>query len=243
MQSKRQFFGILVLTQLLLSGCQLGGGYAPVATIGQRGAVHQVVKGDTLYSIAFTYGIDFKRLAAANGIKPPYIIHPEQNIRLFIKGARKKKERQKIVAKRSSTNTRAATKSESQYSNINWRWPIDGKVVRGFALTGKINKGVDIRARLGESVNSAADGVVVYAGGGLRGYGKLVIVKHSDSFLSAYGHNRIILVKEGDKVKGGDIVAEIGSSGLNQQMLHFEIRRDGKPEDPMFYLPNRSGAL
>jgi len=106
-----------------------------------------------------------------------------------------------------------------------------------------VNKGVDIRGKLGESVTSAAAGTVVYAGGGLRGYGKLVIVKHDNHFLSAYGHNRTILVKEGDKVKGGQVVAEIGSSGPNQEMLHFEIRKDGKPEDPLNYLPNRGGAL
>ena len=110
-------------------------------------------------------------------------------------------------------------------------------------MTGKVNKGVDIQGELGESVHNAADGVVVYAGGGLRGYGKLVIVKHNDRFLSAYGHNRAILVKEGEKVKGGQIVAEIGSSESNLEMLHFEIRKDGKPEDPLIYLPNRNGKL
>jgi lipoprotein NlpD len=114
-------------------------------------------------------------------------------------------------------------------------------VILAFSTTGRVNKGVDIRGRLGESVAAAADGVVVYAGGGLRGYGKLVIVKHNDHFLSAYGHNRAILVKEGEKVKGGQVVAEIGSSGLNQEMLHFEIRRDGKPEDPLLYLPDKAG--
>lgn len=86
---------------------------------------------------------------------------------------------------------------------------------------------------------AAADGVVVYAGGGLRGYGKLVIVKHSDGYLSAYGHNRSIRVKEGQKIKGGQVVAEIGSSGTDREMLHFEIRRDGKPVDPLIYLPDR----
>ena len=110
-----------------------------------------------------------------------------------------------------------------------------------FSTTGKVNKGIDIRGGLGESVAAAADGVVVYAGGGLRGYGKLVIVKHNDHFLSAYGHNRAILVKEGEKVKGGQVVAEIGSSGPGKEMLHFEIRRDGKPEDPLLYLPKKSG--
>jgi lipoprotein NlpD len=132
-----------------------------------------------------------------------------------------------------------STPTRSQASNLRWRWPVAGQVVNAFSLTGKVNKGVDIRGKLGESVFAAADGIVVYAGGGLRGYGKLVIVKHNDKFLSAYGHNRAILVKEGEKVKGGQVVAEIGSSRSNQKMLHFEIRRNGKPEDPLLYLPGR----
>ena len=110
-------------------------------------------------------------------------------------------------------------------------------MVNSFSLNGRINKGIDIRGKLGDKVRAAADGVVVYAGGGLRGYGKLVIVKHSDSFLSAYGHNRKIQVKEGDRVKGGQVVGEVGPSSSKQEMLHFEIRRNGKPENPLLYLP------
>ena len=104
-----------------------------------------------------------------------------------------------------------------------------------------LNKGIDIAGKQGERVRSAAGGVVVYAGGSLRGYGKLVIVKHNDLFLSAYGHNESILVKEGDLVEAGQVLARIGrQSGSDTNVLHFEIRRKGIPEDPLRYLPMKN---
>ena len=250
---KRQLVVYLLFALTLLSGCQTGGGFIPVYSVGDRSysrtQYHVVSKGDTLYSIAFKYGLDYKLIASANGIAKPYTIFAGQKLKINKVSSRRvttsqskrksKKQRQKTVAKSRGKSSPRHTLPKSQYAKLNWRWPVDGKVVNGFSLTGKVNKGVDIRGRLGESVHNAADGVVVYAGGGLRGYGKLVIVKHNDHFLSAYGHNRAILVKEGEKVKGGQIVAEIGSSDSNQEILHFEIRKDGKPEDPLIYLPNR----
>jgi lipoprotein NlpD len=104
---------------------------------------------------------------------------------------------------------------------------------------GGVNKGLDISGKPGDRVNAAAEGVVVYAGGGLRGYGKLVIVKHNNQYLSAYGHNRSINVKEGDSVKRGQKLAEIGATGSQQPILHFEIRKSGKPVNPLGYLPKR----
>ena len=100
-----------------------------------------------------------------------------------------------------------------------------------------VNKGIDIVGEAGDAVNAAADGVVVYAGGNLRGYGKLVIIKHTDNFLSAYGNNASLAVVEGDEVKAGRTIASVGSTEENKEMLHFEIRRDGKPVDPLLYLP------
>jgi lipoprotein NlpD len=112
---------------------------------------------------------------------------------------------------------------------------VKGEVVTSFTKSGR--KGVDISGRRGQSVAAAADGRVVYAGGGLRGYGQLIIVKHNKRFLSAYAHNSRILVKEGDNVKVGQRIAEMGDTGTDKIMLHFEIRRDGKPVDPVRYLP------
>lgn len=240
-------FVIYLTLFLTLSACGGSRIYVPGSGAAEQGArsagTHVVQRGETLYAIAFRYGLDYKGLAAANRIRAPYTIFVSQRIRLTTTTAPASKKptrrRQKNIKK---TKAKVAVKSSpirSQASNLRWRWPVAGPVVNAFSLTGKVNKGVDIRGELGESVFAAADGVVVYAGGGLRGYGKLVIVKHSDKFLSAYGHNRAILVKEGERVKVGQIVAEIGSSSSNQEMLHFEIRRNGKPEDPLLYLPGR----
>jgi lipoprotein NlpD len=118
-----------------------------------------------------------------------------------------------------------------------WIWPVSGKVIEKFDE--KRNKGIDIAAKEGDAVLAAADGQVVYSGSGLRGYGNLVILKHGDDFISAYAHNRQILVKQGQAVKRGQRIAEVGRSDASQPKLHFEIRRLGKPVDPLAYLPPR----
>jgi lipoprotein NlpD len=118
-----------------------------------------------------------------------------------------------------------------------WIWPVSGKVIEKFDE--KRNKGIDIAAKEGDAVLASADGQVVYSGSGLRGYGNLVILKHGDDFISAYAHNRQILVKQGQAVKRGQRIAEVGRSDASQPKLHFEIRRLGKPVDPLAYLPPR----
>jgi len=119
----------------------------------------------------------------------------------------------------------------------NWAWPASGKSIAGFNEA--TNKGVDIAGKSGDPVLAAADGKVVYSGSGLRGYGKLVIIKHDATFLSAYAHNSNILVKEGQAVTRGQKIAEMGNTDTDQVKLHFEIRRQGKPVDPTQYLPKR----
>lgn len=125
-----------------------------------------------------------------------------------------------------------------QQKSIAWRWPSEGVIVSSFSPS-KGKKGLDIRGKLGQSVIAAAPGNVVYSGSGLIGYGNLVIIKHNDTYLSAYGHNRRLLVKEGTAVKQGQKIAEMGDSGKEGVILHFEIRRDGKPVNPLSYLPKR----
>lgn len=120
--------------------------------------------------------------------------------------------------------------------DLDWTWPAKGKLVTGFSDTANL-KGIDIAGAIGQPVVASAPGRVVYAGSGLRGYGKLVIIKHNNTFLSAYAHNRDILVKEGQQVKRGEKIAEMGSTDTDQVKLHFEIRRLGKPMDPLKYLP------
>lgn len=124
-------------------------------------------------------------------------------------------------------------------SGFSWRWPADGVVVGTFVTGETTKQGVDIAGASGQAVRAAADGVVVYSGAGLVGYGELIIIKHNDQWLSAYGHNRKRLLNEGQSVKAGQQIAEMGRSGAARDMLHFEIRYNGKPVDPLLYLPKK----
>ena len=120
-------------------------------------------------------------------------------------------------------------------SDGSWGWPAQGKVVSGFSETANL-KGIDIAGKMGQPIFASASGKVVYTGSGLRGYGKLIIVKHDKTYLSAYAHNSKLLVKEGDMVKKGEEIAEMGNTDADKVELHFEIRRYGKPVDPMTFL-------
>lgn len=140
-------------------------------------------------------------------------------------------------AKPSAPPTASASSLSAEDREVAWAWPSDGKVVAGFD-EGK-NKGIDIAGRPGQQVLAAGAGKVMYAGSGIRGYGNLVIVKHSNGLLSAYAHNRAILVKEGQTVNRGQAIAEMGDSDSDSVKLHFEIRQQGKPVDPSKFLPNR----
>lgn len=235
------------------------------ATAGQ----HIVKRGETLYSIAWLYQRDFRELAASNGIASPYTIYPGQKISLTSRrlhavkpytppAARKPPPRPVVNAAPKVVNKPAKVVSERKKdtpvkkqpaptptvdkavtSSSGWRWPVNGRVISGYSLKMPINKGIDISGKLGEPVAAAASGEVVYAGSDLSGYGRLIILKHNSSYLSAYAHNRELFVNEGDSVKAGQKIAEVGSTGTTEPKLHFEIRRDGKPVDPMGYLPQR----
>lgn len=269
----RCLFALLVLAAQL-AGCG-GHSVAPVQTYAHyqnpRGDTHTVNRGDTLYSIAWAYGVDYRELAAGNGISEPYTIYPGQRLDVRLSSKRGAAEgatrspgaptRTVTTAPKRSANTTAAPKTVRSSPGVetqtprpsaksstrkppaptratkikHWTWPAKGQIVTDFASSGR--KGVDISGRLGQPVVAAADGRVVYAGGGLRGYGELIIVKHNKRYLSAYAHNNRILVKEGDEVKIGQRIAEMGSTGSDSVRLHFEIRRDGKPVNPVRYLP------
>ncbi len=213
---------------------------------------HLVEAGDTLYSIAWRHGIDFRELANANSIAPPYTIYPGQKIDLKAKPVRLATIPTSDVGKPSKPVTNIPVKKPSppnighttpeklvKNGQIEWQWPLNGRLVRRFSTQKPINKGIDITAPLGDSVLAAAAGTVVYAGQGLRGYGNLVIIKHDDTYLSAYAHASRILVSEQQSVKAGQKIAEIGSTGTDSVRLHFEIRKNGKPVDPLRYLPPR----
>ena len=130
-----------------------------------------------------------------------------------------------------------ATEPVAGGDDVGWIWPANGKTIGTFSEGG--NKGVDIAGKAGDAVIAAGDGKVVYSGSGLRGYGKLVIIKHNNTYLSAYAHNQNILVKEGQSVTKGQKIAEMGNTDADQVKLHFEVRRSGKPVDPLKYLPQR----
>ncbi|HET7064814.1 MAG TPA: peptidoglycan DD-metalloendopeptidase family protein [Rudaea sp.] len=288
------------------------------------GATYRVVRGDTLYAIAFRNGVDFRELAAWNGIEPPYRIYAGQDLRLGPATGEQTNSHVAMVApaapprapvaaasatpsgpatqtakpaatgggmfedvpatppaqaREESTSAPApmarsesadvlaapaaaavppskATVAEAPVrpappqkvpdegavngaGGLAWRWPGKGPLIGSFVAGDQTRQGIDIGGTAGDPVLAAADGEVVYSGNGLLGYGELIIVKHNASFLSAYGHNRKRLVQEGDKIKAGQQIAEMGSSASARDELHFEIRKNGKPVNPIDYLPAR----
>jgi len=256
-----------------------------------RPASHTVLKGDTLYSIAFYYGLDYHELAELNEIKDPRLIQIGQMLKLFPAALSKTpvtidapaplliKDQPKVVkyvyneaalaqidevqnpskvtapvvakidttatphkpvavvpAKPEPTPRDNAPIVNTEEDALQWSMPTSGKVVAQFSEADN-RKGIDISGKLGQSVVASAPGKVVYSGSGLRGYGKLIIIKHNKTYLSAYAHNDKVLVKEGQTVKRGEKIAEMGKTDADQVKLHFEVRRLGKPVDPAKYLP------
>lgn len=202
---------------------------------GKRPAVHVVRRGENLSSIAWQYGLDYRSIARWNRIRSPYLIHPGQ--RLALRGGAASSSSGRAQGK----NAGAGAKRPAAPAPVpagGWTWPARGQLIRGF---GKGDRGgIDIAGRRGQPVVAARDGRVVYAGSGLVGYGRLVIVKHGERLLTAYAHNDRVLVKEGQTVRVGQKIAEMGSTGTERVKLHFEVRRDGKPLNPLKYLPRRS---
>lgn len=249
----------LVTIATLLTGCISGREFVSVEEKFSKGQTvtgfHLVERGDTLFSIAWRYGIDFRELANANSIASPYVIYPGQKI--DIRNIPKSQPSTKVAAvekpSKPSPKKQSVSRPEPKISQIppekpadpaetDWKWPSNGRLIGYFSTKKPVNKGIDIDGSLGESVLAAAAGTVVYAGQGLRGYGNLVIVKHNETSLSAYAHTSRILVSEQEVVKAGQKIAEIGSTGTDKVKLHFEIRRNGKPVDPLRYLPERPGG-
>ena len=215
--------------------------------------IHLVESGESLYAIAWRYNRNYKDLARMNGIVAPYRIYPGQRLDLSDRAPTKPRERQpapKPSISKSPTRYKnpendakvvqeKVANSTGKKVDISWRWPAKGEVIKHFSLSGQINKGIDLAGKRGEPVFAAANGTVVYRGTGMVGYGNLVIIKHSEDYLSAYAHNSRLLVNEGESTQAGQKIAEIGSTGASRDKLHFEIRRQGKPVNPLQYLPKR----
>jgi len=141
------------------------------------------------------------------------------------------------TAAKTSTTTPAPVTNNADPKS--WEWPTSGRVIRGYIVDDPARNGLDIAGKEGQEITASSGGQVVYSGNGLIGYGELIIIKHSEKMLSAYAHNRVRLVKEGDQVWAGQKIAEMGRNSSDEQLLHFEIRVLGKPVNPMIYLPNR----
>lgn len=250
-----QWLGFLIIgvASLILVACSStvvrqtsSGASRPTASQPKPGVTVRVQRGDTLYGIASRNGINLSDLASWNSIPAPYTIYPGQTIKLYPGNGSASSGTRPVAATPAPTRPITAPKPATPApapapvnSGISWRWPAEGHVIGRFVANDATKQGVDIAGSSGQSVRAAADGVVVYSGAGLVGYGELIIVKHSEAWLSAYGHNRKRLVNEGQNVKAGQQIAEMGSSGASREMLHFEIRYNGKPVDPQQYLPKR----
>jgi len=245
----------LIALFLLLSGC--GGGYAPVydQSLGTKSAAkplargeYRVQSGDTLFGIAFRLGVDPRELQRVNKIRDKNRIYVGQVLKTNFESTpvdkpEPKMRQEKRAPLKSEASKPGSTPAEisvaKSASKLIWAWPHNGTVLASFSSAEGGNKGLDIAGAIGEPVRAAADGTVAYAGSGLLGYGNLVIISHDQDHLSAYAHNSRILVREDQKVKRGEPIAELGSTGASRPMLHFEVRRDGRPVDPLRYLPKR----
>jgi lipoprotein NlpD len=221
-----------------------------------------VQRGDTLNSVALAFGVDVRDLASWNNISEMAaltigqslrVVPPPQTATVTPVAPAGSPEVRPLPGPGAEANPTppppapaalpplppaAPAKPEAPAASaVQWQWPAAGKIIDTFDETR--NKGIDIAGNDGDPVAAAADGEVVYVGSALRGYGNLVIVKHSEEFISAYAHNRQILVKQGQAVKRGQRIAEFGRSDADRTKLHFEVRRQGKPVDPLKYLPSR----
>ncbi|MDH5392262.1 MAG: peptidoglycan DD-metalloendopeptidase family protein [Gammaproteobacteria bacterium] len=253
--------------------------------------VHQ---GDTLYSIAWRYDLDFKLIIKWNNIVKPYTIYPGQRLKMaapvvepegktYLFGGNEKRHTEEVEVpdysiagnvpkapainkwdrnknaniirskkfsspkyhyKKPATAVKktpipAADTDQSSARKLSWSWPFKGKVITTFAANNNNRKGIDIKGESDQNITASESGKVVYSGSGLLSYGNLIIIKHSDLFLSAYAYNKKLLVKEGAVVKKGQIIAIVGKNLNVTNLLHFEIRKNGKPVNPLLYLPSR----
>lgn len=225
---------------------------------------YKVKKGDTLFSIAFSANKDVRTIAKINNIRPPYVIYPGQNIHLE-NSANKNKKLKKRTEKQAKTSSYKQKSNKSKKKELDkpkqreyvqkeqrnsakvpkqmiskkvqWQKPVVGKVIKRFSVKENGYKGLLIANKQGTPVRAAAAGTVVYAGSALRGYGNLIILKHNDDYLSAYAHNSKLWVKEQQKVKVGQRIADIGSTDATETALRFEIRYRGQAVNPLRYLP------
>lgn len=264
---------------------------APPRLADARAEFYTVKQGDTLYSIALDHGLDYRELAAWNGIdpsririgqqlrltppagavvtsplkaapgalearpldgKPPAAVATDGNTKTQPQGVRLPYTDQTYAQLAKTETPATALKPEARPEpkpearpaiqgddDLDWAWPTTGRVIAGF--NDSTSKGIVIAGKLGQPIHASAPGRVIFSGTGIRGFGKLIVIKHNNTFLSVYAHNSELLVKEGQTVARGQRIAEMGNSDADQVKLHFEIRRMGRPVDPAKLLPDRAG--
>lgn len=262
---------LFFVLSLQLSACDDGSNrYAPVTEINTLEAIpkngtHKVEEGETIYEIAWRYGLDYRFLTQVNHLPFPYTVHEGQVIHLVsanrspVSATYLPQNKPSIQSKKSQAKVTPPVKQptfsnenthlfENELAqienkrletnkNITWLWPTKGKVVASFSTS---NKGINIAGYVGEPVYASKAGKVVYCGNGLPSYGNLIILKHDRFYLSAYAYNSAIFVKEGEWVKQGQKLAAMGKNSAGKAMLHFEIRKGGDPLNPLLVLDKTS---
>lgn len=247
------------LTLFLLAGCTAS--FSASAPVMDRTWLltrkfHQVNAGDTLYSVAREYDQSVADLATLNQLTPPWTLHPGQQLLLVDQGEHRPEEEPSLAKRKkydfsssqgmaNGVESAPSVRSGSQAGSFvravvqktEWLWPVRGPVLTAFSIDKKRYTGIAIAGSMGEAVRATASGKVVYSGAGLVGYGYLVIVRHAGRYISAYGHNSRLLVRQGEWVQAGQKIAELGSTGTDSPKLYFEIRHKGIPVDPLDLLP------
>lgn len=236
----------MALVLLLLSSCEYRDDLAPVVELHwreQNSTVirHAVVRGETLYAIAFRYDKDYRQLAMLNHLSSPFTLRVGQILNLGPTRAVPFVDTPQPVVRHLPTKSGHVVRQQPVYSKTppmterGWQWPLRGNVVSRF-MPQQGKKGIDIAAHRGSKIFAARAGVVAYAGSGLAGYGNLIIIKHDNQYLTAYGNNARNLVTVGQHIKSGQAIAEIGMVDRRYWGVHFEIRKTGKPVNPLIYL-------
>ena len=209
---------------LVVSGCTS-------SLVNYEAITHVVQPGETLYTIAWRYGIDYQELAQFNGLSNPDLIYVGQRLSLRPSGASRPTQAS------SGTAPSRPLPPPPTLSPPAWQWPAVGELLRSYSADTGLSNGIGIGGTVGQAIHAAASGRVVYAGSGLIGYGQLLIIKHNDTYLSAYGYNNRLRVEQGESVDRGQTIAEMGVGPEWQPQLHFEIRRNGSAVDPLQHLP------
>lgn len=242
--SKWTLNAIILLLGLLLVACSSNKASTSKASSGSySGSVYTVKRGDTLYRISRMTGSSVGELARLNGIRAPYTLEIGQKLRVKRSSGSSPAKKKTTVAKTSkprssaSGSTSVAKVAAPPVGSRCWRWPTSGRIIEPFSSSDGGNKGIDIAGSRGQPIYASAAGTVVYVGNQLRGYGNLVMIKHSEDYITAYAHNDTTLVNNGQKVVAGQKIATMGSTGSSTVNLHFQIRYRATALDPQRYLP------